>query len=49
VRGFRDSGHHAGPGHELFTSRTVLGRDIVTGDGQVLRVGEDGVVSSDDE
>ena len=22
------------PGHELFTSRTVLGRDIVTGDGQ---------------
>ena len=30
----------AGPGHELFTSRTVLGRDIVTGDGQVLEAGE---------
>ena len=49
VRGFRDSRHHAGPGHELFTSRTVLGRDIVTGDGQVLTAGEDSVVSSDDE
>ena len=49
VRGFRDSGHHAGPGHELFTSHTVLGRDIVTGDGQVLRTGEGSVVSSDDE
>jgi NAD+ kinase len=32
VRGFRDSGHHAGPGHELFTSRNVLTHDIVTGD-----------------
>ena len=40
VRGFRDTRHHAGPGHELFTSRTVLGRDIVTGDGQVLQGGE---------
>jgi NAD+ kinase len=33
VRGFRDARHHAGPGHELFTSRTVLSRDFVTGDG----------------
>jgi NAD+ kinase len=49
VRGFRDTRHHAGPGHELFTSRSVLGRDIVTGDGHVLRAGEDSVVSSDDE
>ena len=30
VRGFRDARHHAGPGHELFTSRNVLGRGIVT-------------------
>jgi len=30
VRGFRDA-RHAGPGHELFTSRNVLTRDIVTG------------------
>jgi NAD+ kinase len=35
VRGFRDVRHagHAGPGHELFTSRNVLSRDIVSGDG----------------
>ena len=33
VRGFRDARHHAGPGHELFTSRNVLTRDIVTGIG----------------
>ncbi|WP_116453681.1 NAD kinase [Blastococcus litoris] len=33
VRGFRDARHHPGPGHELFTSRNVLARDIVTGDG----------------
>ena len=32
VRGFRDA-RHAGPGHELFTSRTVLNRDVVSGDG----------------
>ena len=32
VRGFRNSQHHAGPGHELFTSRNVLTRDIVSGD-----------------
>ena len=32
VRGFRDA-RHAGPGHELYTSRNVLNRDIVTGDG----------------
>jgi NAD+ kinase len=31
VRGFRDAGHHAGPGHELLPSRNVLMRDIVTG------------------
>jgi NAD+ kinase len=48
VRGFRDA-HHAGPGHELFTSRTVLGRDIVTGDGQVLDAGEARGVSADDD
>ena len=35
VRGFRHTRHHAGPGHELFTSRNVLARDIVTGDGMV--------------
>ncbi|HET6394391.1 MAG TPA: NAD kinase [Blastococcus sp.] len=33
VRGFRDARHHAGPGHELFTSRNVLTRDIVDGNG----------------
>ena len=49
VRGFRDSRHHAGPGHELFTSRTVLGRDIVTGDGQVLDAGEARSASADDD
>ncbi|RZU31603.1 NAD kinase [Blastococcus saxobsidens] len=32
VRGFRDA-RHAGPGHELFTSRNVLARDVVTVDG----------------
>jgi NAD+ kinase len=32
VRGFRDARHHAGPGHELFTSRNVLARGIVTHD-----------------
>jgi NAD+ kinase len=33
VRGFREA-RHAGPGHELFTSRNVLTRDIVeAGDG----------------
>ena len=31
VRGFRDA-HHAGPGHELFSGRNVLARDIVRGD-----------------
>jgi NAD+ kinase len=43
VRGFRDSQHHAGPGHELFTSRNVLSREIVRGDGEVVEdiVGED--------
>jgi NAD+ kinase len=33
VRGFRDARHHAGPGHELFTSRNVSSRDTVGGDG----------------
>jgi len=33
VRGFRDFRHHAGPGHELYTSRNVLSRGFVTGDG----------------
>jgi NAD+ kinase len=33
VRGFRDARHHAGPGHELFTSRNVLARDVVFGQG----------------
>jgi NAD+ kinase len=33
VRGFRNSQHHAGPGHELFTSHNVLTRDIVSGNG----------------
>ncbi|WP_104525106.1 NAD kinase [Blastococcus atacamensis] len=32
VRGFRDA-RHAGPGHELFTSRNVLARDVLTADG----------------
>ncbi|MGZ4506894.1 MAG: NAD kinase [Blastococcus sp.] len=31
VRGFRDA-RHAGPGHELFSSRNVLARDFVDGD-----------------
>jgi NAD+ kinase len=35
VRGFRDA-RHAGPGHELFTSRNVLTRDVITGDGHVV-------------
>ena len=32
VRGFRNA-RHAGPGHELFSSRNVLDRDVVSGDG----------------
>ena len=32
VRGFRDA-RHAGPGHELYTSRNVLARDVVSADG----------------
>ncbi len=35
VRGFRDA-RHAGPGHELTTSRNVLTRGVVTGGGAVL-------------
>jgi NAD+ kinase len=49
VRGFRDARHHAGPGHELSTSRNVLSRDIVTGDGQVLPVGEGSCARVDDD
>jgi NAD+ kinase len=48
VRGFRDARHHAGPGHELFTSRNVLLRDVVTGDGAVLSAGEGRGASADD-
>jgi NAD+ kinase len=34
VRGFREArSGHAGPGHELFTSRNVLTRDVISGDG----------------
>jgi len=51
VRGFRDArpgragtaggkAHHAGPGHELYTSRNVLTRDIVNGDGSLAAVEE---------
>jgi NAD+ kinase len=52
VRGFRDArsaggpgtpaaqGHHAGPGHELYTSHNVLTREIVNGDGSVAAVEE---------
>ncbi len=32
VRGFREFRHHPGPGHELFPSRNVLLRDVVSGD-----------------
>ena len=52
VRGFRDAraaratdkpaeqAHHAGPGHELYTSRNVLTRDIVNGDGSLAAAEE---------
>jgi NAD+ kinase len=39
VRGFRDA-RHAGPGHELTTSRNVLTRGVVRGDGSVVAGGE---------
>ena len=39
VRGFRDA-RHAGPGHELYTSRNVLTRDVVDGNGDVVAGGE---------
>jgi NAD+ kinase len=42
VRGFREARSAAGHpdmGHELFTSRNVLTRDIVDGDGRVVREG----------
>ena len=36
-------------GTSRYRIRNVLGRGIVTGDGQVLTTGEGSVVSSDDE
>jgi NAD+ kinase len=49
VRGFRDARHHhAGPGHELATTRNVLTRDIVSGDGAALPVGEGSGAGTDD-
>jgi NAD+ kinase len=48
VRGFREA-RHAGPGHELFTSRNVLSRGIVSGDGLVVNAGEARGVSADDD
>jgi NAD+ kinase len=47
VRGFRDA-RHAGPGHELFTSRNVLARDFVTGDGAALTSEATGARTHDD-
>lgn len=38
VRGFRDA-RHAGPGHELHTSRNVLTREVVDGNGDVEAAG----------
>jgi NAD+ kinase len=49
VRGFRDSQHHAGPGHELSTSRNVLTRDIVTGNCTVEPAGEGSSAGTDDD
>jgi NAD+ kinase len=37
VRGFREFRHHAGPGHELLTSRNVLTRDVVSAEGMIMR------------
>jgi NAD+ kinase len=48
VRGFRDA-RHAGPGHELTTSRNVLTRAVVTGDGSVLPGGEAAGAGSHDD
>ena len=39
VRGFRDA-RHAGPGHELYTSRNVLTRDVIDGNGDSVAGGE---------
>ena len=39
VRGFRDA-RHAGPGHELTTSRNVFDREVVDGNGDVVAGGE---------
>jgi NAD+ kinase len=43
VRGFRNArtSGHAGPGHELSSSRNVLSREYVTGDGAATPVGEE--------
>jgi NAD+ kinase len=54
VRGFRDSRHHAGPGHELATgpnvlTRDIVTRDIVTGDGTEPSVGEGSCAVTDDD
>jgi NAD+ kinase len=46
VRGFRNSQHHAGPGHELFTSRNVLTRDVVSGNGTAEAVPVTGVTGA---
>jgi NAD+ kinase len=48
VRGFRDA-RHPGPGHELYTSRNVLTRDIVSGDGAGAGTGEGTGVSAHDD
>lgn len=47
VRGFRDA-RHAGPGHELHTSRNVLTRGVVTGNGDVVAGGETAGAGSHD-
>jgi NAD+ kinase len=49
VRGFRDARHHAGPGHELFTSRTVLDRGIIRGEGADVSTGEGSCAVTDDD
>jgi NAD+ kinase len=48
VRGFRDA-RHAGPGHELTTSRNVLTRGVIDGNGDVVAVGEAGGAGSHDD
>jgi NAD+ kinase len=48
VRGFRDA-RHAGPGHELSTSRNVLTRGVVSGNGDVVARGEAAGAGSHDD